>query len=96
MRQSPCLVAALLTFLMLAPGTALAFDMQTLGGTNPDGSVNYSDPDEKLEKAPLGISGLTVTPGLQFDKSSGTSVPSFNRPSSEEWQNLMPGGRLTR
>jgi len=96
MRQSLYLVAALLAFVLVGPGAALAFDVQTLGTTNSDGSARYADPDEKLDKAPLGgVGGVTITPGLQFGKGTGTPVPSYNQSPDNGWQHLAPIGRLT-
>jgi hypothetical protein len=96
MRQFLSLVAALLAFVLVGSGTALAFDVQTLGGTNADGSAQYADPDEKFEKAPLGgVGGVTVTPSLQFGKPTGASVPSYNQSPDNGWQHLAPIGRLT-
>jgi hypothetical protein len=95
MRQSPFLVAALLAFTMLAPGAALAFDMQTTGAMSADGSTKYADPEESLDKAPLGT--ITTGPSLQFSKSGpGTSTPTYDRPVGYGWQELQPTGRLTR
>ncbi len=96
MRQSLYLVAALLAFVLAGSGAALAFDVQTLGTTNPDGSARYADPEERLERAPLGaMGGISVTPGLQFGKSPGTPVPSYNQSPDNGWQHLAPIGRLT-
>jgi hypothetical protein len=96
MRQSLYLVAALMTFVLVGPGAALAFDVQTLGAANPDGSANYADPDEKFEKSPLGDSGTLAIPrGLNFGKTTGASVPSYNQSPDNGWQHLAPIGRLT-
>jgi len=95
MRQSLYLVAALLAFVLAGSGTALAFDVQTLGGTNPDGSSKYADPDEKFDKSPLGDSGVAITRGLNFGKTTGASVPSYNQAPDNGWQHLAPIGRLT-
>jgi len=99
MRQSLYLVAALLAFVVAGSGAALAFDLQTLGTTNPDGSARYADPDEKFDKAPLGGAGgagsVTIAPGLQFGKVGGTPVPSYNQSPDNGWQHLAPIGRLT-
>lgn len=97
MRQSLFLAAALAAFMTLVPGSALAFDLQTLSGANPDGSANYSDPDEKSDKAPLGaMGGVTVTPGAQFGKGGASpSVPSYDTSADNGWQHLAPLGRFT-
>ena len=101
MRQSLFLVAALLTF-ALAPRAALAFDVQTLGGINPDGSSGYADyggdngDAGKEHAAPTSaLGGFSVTPGLQFGRAGGTSVPSYNQSPDNGWQHLAPIGRLT-
>jgi hypothetical protein len=99
MRQSLFLVAALLAF-VLAPGAALAFDVQTLGTMNPEGASQYADPyadpDEKPGKAPHGaMGGLSITPGLQFGRTGASSVPSYSQSPDNGWQHLAPIGRLT-
>ena len=96
MRQSLYLVAALLAFVLVGPGAVLAFDVQTLGTSNPDGSARYADPEEKLDNAPLGgVGGVTIAPGLQFGKAGASSVPSYNQSPDNGWQHLAPIGRLT-
>lgn len=94
MRQSRLLIAGLLAFLIVGPGAALAFDVQTLGNGNADGSVNYSDPDDQIKNN--AINGITVTPGANFSKGAGTPVPSYDVPAGMGWQQLQPIGRLTR
>jgi len=80
--------------LALAPA-ALAFDVDTTSGTNPDGSARYSDPDDAPLTGPLGA--VTVTPGAQF---SGTAADSSGSSSSSirndgDWSNTQLG-RVTR
>jgi len=94
MRKPPFLVAALLAFTIAGAGTALAFDQQTLGGLNADGSPRFADPDEALMKD--SINGITVTPGANFSKGAGVGVQSFDKPAGIGWQQLQPIGRLTR
>jgi hypothetical protein len=88
-------VAALLAFVMLAPAAALAFDVDTTSGTNPDGSARYSDPDDAPLSGPLG--SVTVVPGAQFGggatDSSGSSASSSQ--SDTGWSNTYLG-RVTR
>jgi hypothetical protein len=95
MRKSRLLIAALLGFSIVGPGAALAFDIQTLGNTNADGSVNYSNPEHQINNNAL--NGITVTPGANFSKGAGgTPVPSYDVPVGMGWQQLQPIGRLTR
>lgn len=96
MRKSRLLVAALLAFSIAGPGAALAFDVQTLGSTNADGSPRFTDPEASLmNSAPNGIDATTS--GLSFSKSGGTSVRSFDVPvGGMGWQQMQPIGRLTR
>jgi hypothetical protein len=56
---------------LLAPGAALAFDTNSAGPLNPDGSAGFSDPDE----APV-IPGLQAY-GIDSDSagSSGVYIP---------------------
>jgi len=100
MRQSSFLVAALLALMVLVPRPALAFDLQTLGSTNADGSPRYVDPDEALEPKLDGPgsgapNGVTLGSGLKFSgsvtrsgHSSSVDVPVMG------WTNPQPG-RLT-
>jgi len=100
MRQSSFLVAALLALMLLAPRPALAFDLQTLGSTNADGSPRYVDPDEALEPkaehaGPRAPNGVTFGSDLYFSggatgshHSSSVDVPVMG------WTNPQPG-RLT-
>ncbi len=94
MRHLPFSVAALLALMMLAPA-ALAFDVDTTSGTNPDGSARYSDPDDAPLTGPLGA--VTVTPGAQFGggatDSSGSSSSSIRN--DGDWSNTRLG-RVTR
>jgi hypothetical protein len=94
MRHLPISVAALLALMMLAP-PALAFDVDTTSGTNPDGSARYADPDDAPLSGPLGA--VTMTPGAQFGDSttnSGGSSSSSSRNDSD-WSNTQIG-RVTR
>lgn len=99
MRLSPFLIAASLAFATLTSHAALAFDVQTLSGSNADGSSKYADPDDQFERQPLtGINGtgLSVTPSMQFGLGRGTPVQSFSgRGADNSWQHLAPTGRLT-
>jgi hypothetical protein len=56
---------------LLVPGAALAFDTNSAGPLNPDGSAGFSDPDE----APV-IPGLQAY-GIDSDSagSSGVYIP---------------------
>jgi hypothetical protein len=95
MRHLSISVAALLALTMLAPA-ALAFDVDTKSGTNPDGSARYADPDD----APLpGLLGAitAVMPGAQFGGSSSDSSSSSaaSRESGSSW-NSPQLGRVTR
>ena len=93
MRHLPLCVAALLALMMGAPA-ALAFDVDTTSGTNPDGSARYSDPDDAPLSGPLG--GVTVTPGAQFGGSAtDSSSSSSSIRNNGDWSNTQLG-RVTR
>ncbi len=91
MRHTSLSVAALLAFVMLAPAAALAFDVDTTSGNNPDGSARYADPDDAPMTGPLGA--VTVAPGAQFGSgasdSSGSSASSSG--SNQGWSNTQLG-----
>jgi hypothetical protein len=91
MRHTSLSVAALLAFVMLAPAAALAFDVDTTSGTNPDGSARYSDPDDAPLTGPLGA--VTVTPGAQFGSGTTDSSSSSSSSSSGDqgWSNTQLG-----
>jgi hypothetical protein len=103
MRQSALLVAALLAFAMLAPRTALAFEYDSAGSSNPDGSPKFVDPDENLNlstpKADVGSSKSTdapsnstmLLPGLYL---SGSANGNAGLGQTEGWMSPQPG-RLT-
>lgn len=65
MRPAPSLAAALIAFMMLqvAPGAALAFDVQPGGGSVSEGSTGYVDLDEDL-RAQLGQTKDTGASGV--------------------------------
>ena len=102
MRQSALLVAAVLAFAMLVPRTALAFEYDFAGSSNPDGSAKYVDPDENLNlsmpKADAGSTKSTdapnstmLLPGLYL---SGSANGNAGLGQTEGWMNPQPG-RLT-
>jgi hypothetical protein len=102
MRQAPLLIAAMLAFALLAPHTALAFEFDSAGSSNPDGSAKYVDPDENLNlgtpsaKLDSKSSSDTTTsvpllPGL-FLSGSATGNAGLNQ--TDAWSNPQPG-RLT-
>ncbi len=95
MRHIPFSVAALLAFVIVAPSAALAFDVDTKSGTNPDGSARYTDPDDAPMTGPLG--NVTVTPGAQFGGSStdSSSSSAASSESGSSW-NSPQLGRVTR
>jgi hypothetical protein len=96
MRKSRLLIAALLTFTIAGAGAAMAFDVQTLGSTNADGTPRFTSPEQELtNSAPNGIN--LTTPGSNFSTGGGTSVQSFDVPvGGLGWQQMQPIGRLTR
>jgi hypothetical protein len=100
MRQSPFFVAALLAFTMLLTGGALAFDIDSVGSTKPDGTPRYADPDENLNlsgpsQSEVGQTGtsksVTLAPGLYLSGSSTGNGAS----SGAAGTSLLPMGRLT-
>ena len=101
MRQSAFLTAALLAFAMLAPRTALAFEFDSAGSSNPDGSAKFVDPDENLNlgmpKADTGAKStdapntVTLAPGLFLSGSANTNA---GLGQTDAWSNPQPG-RLT-
>jgi hypothetical protein len=103
MRQSALLVAAVLAFAMLVPRTALAFEFDSAGSTNPDGTAKFADPDENLNlstpKVDAGTTKSTDTPpnstmllpGLYL---SGSANGNAGLGQTEGWMNPQPG-RLT-
>lgn len=101
MRLASVLGAASLALAMFSSQAALAFDVQTLSGTNADGSANYSDPDAQFDNTTLG--GVNSIPssasGFKFGMGVGTGTPvqSFSSQGADNgWQQLAPIGRLTR
>ncbi|HVZ03863.1 hypothetical protein [Hyphomicrobium sp.] len=67
-------------------GGALAFETTSLGGTNPDGSAQFQDPDEKPLSGPLG--------GLQFGvTSSGGNNSSDDDTGRPPWEIKPPPAR---
>ncbi len=93
MRQSPILVAALLSLAMLAP-PALAFDVDSSTSTNPDGTARYADPDDKPIGGPLGA--VTVGPRSNFTGGVTTSTSPSSIPQSWQeldWANPLPDRR---
>ena len=98
MRQSPILVAAFLSLVMLAP-PALAFDVNSSTSTNPDGTARYADPDDKPIGGPLGA--VTVGPRSNFTGGVTTSTSPSSIPQSWQeldWTNPLPprAGSLAR
>lgn len=93
MRQSPILVAAFLSLVMLAP-PALAFDVDSSTSTNPDGTARYADPDDKPIGGPLGA--VTVGPRSNFTGGVTTSTSPSSIPQSWQqldWANPLPDRR---
>lgn len=90
MRIYKAIVCGAFTLAIFAAGGANAFEMTSVGGTNPDGTAKYQDPDEMQASSMLG--GTQVQPGAGFsqtpqpgafswsvDKSPGSS---FSQPAS--------------
>ena len=90
--QAPLLVAALLAFAMLAP-PALAFDIDTSGGSMSDGAARYGDPDDAPLPGSLGA--VTVTPGARFGGGAAPASPTSIPQSWQEldWANPLPDRR---
>ena len=103
MRQSAFLIAALLAFAMLVPRTALAFELDSAGSSNPDGSARYVDPDESMnlgtpsvdskfdQKSSGPTNSVTLLPGLFL---SGSANGNSGLGQTDGWTNPQPG-RLT-
>ena len=93
MRQSPILVAAFLSLVMLAP-PALAFDVDSSTSTNPDGTARYADPDDKPVGGPLGA--VNVGPRSNFTGGVTTTTSPSSIPQSWQdldWANPLPDRR---
>jgi len=93
MRQSPILVAAFLSLVMLAP-PALAFDVDSSTSTNPDGTARYADPDDKPAGGPLGA--VNVGPRSNFTGGVTTTTSPSSIPQSWQdldWANPLPDRR---
>jgi len=93
MRQSPILVAAFLSLVMLAP-PALAFDIDSSTSTNPDGTARYADPDDKPVGGPLGA--VNVGPRSNFTGGVTTTTSPSSIPQSWQdldWANPLPDRR---
>jgi hypothetical protein len=99
MRQAPLLIAAMLAFVLLAPHTALAFEFDSAGSSNPDGSAKFVDPDENLNlstpkadsKSTDAPGSVTLLPGLFL---SGGATGNAGLGQTDGWSNPQPG-RLT-
>jgi hypothetical protein len=101
MRYTSLGALALMAILMLAAAPARAFEFDSVGSTNPDGSARYTDPDNLFEpkanqaeetEAP---NGAAILHGLQLNMSSSGSVPSSSvNAGAMGWTNPQPG-RLT-
>jgi len=83
MRQSPILVAAFLSLVMLAP-PALAFDVDSSTSTNPDGTARYADPDDKPVGGPLGA----VNVGSRSNFTGGVTATTSPSSIPQSWQDL--------
>jgi hypothetical protein len=85
---------------MLAAAPARAFEFDSTGGANPDGSARYTDPDELSEpksdqNETAAPNGAKMLHGLQLNMSSSGSVPSSSvSAGAMGWTNPQPG-RLT-
>jgi hypothetical protein len=85
---------------MLAAAPARAFEFDSVGSTNPDGSARFSDPDDLFEPKANQTeetepqNGAAILHGLQLNMSSGGSVSSSVSAGAMGWTNPQPG-RLT-
>jgi len=80
MRFGRIIIGAAFSFAIIASTGASAFEKTQMGGTNPDGSAHYQDPDEQQLPSPLG--------GTQFQQGSETSPSSQNQ--TFQWS-MTPG-----
>lgn len=93
MRHNWYVLAALLGLAVPAAGTALAFEVNTVGTSNPEVAPLYSDSDaaaKEQEGKPI-----EPIPGLQFS-TSATGNRRVGGGADNNWQFLQPMGRLTR
>ena len=92
MRHTSYVLAALLGLAVPAAGTALAFEVNTVGTSDPEVAPLYSDTDAVTKKQ----EGREIEPipGLQFS-TSGTKKR-VGGGADNNWQFLQPMGRLTR
>ncbi len=86
MRQFSFVVAALLAFMTLAPGAALAFDFQTTGGADANWSESAPYTDRLEAPASSARGSVTVTPKAQFNGSVTGSRPPGSAPLS--WDDM--------
>lgn len=93
MRHTSYVLAALLGLAVPAAGTALAFEVNTVGTSNPDVAPLYSDTDA-LKNQEEGQE-VEPFPGLQFSTSSSKNSR-VGGGADNSWQFLQPMGRLTR
>ena len=86
MRFDRIIVGAAFSFAIIASTSAIAFETTQIGGTNPDGSAHFQDPDEQKLPAPLGSTQTTQQgSGLNEGAQSPATGWSFTQsPSSIE------------
>jgi hypothetical protein len=82
MRIHHLIASAAFAAAIAASGAAYAFESSSLGGTNPDGSAQFQDPDEQPLKGPLG--------GLQFGVTSSGADSSSTDDSRPPWELKPP------
>lgn len=91
MRHTSYVLAALLGLAVPAAGTALAFEVNTVGTSNPEVAPLYGDADDVMKKEQG--QEIEPIPGLQFSTSGKKRVGGG---ADNNWQFLQPMGRLTR
>ena len=86
------LIAALLTLAAAPSNVVLAFEADTSGNTNPDGSTRYVDPDENPQFGPTESSSgssSSVSHGMQFGGGAisayGSSSQLSSGPEEQPW-----------
>lgn len=94
MRHTSYVLAALLGLAVPAAGTALAFEVNTVGKSNPDVAPLYDDTNAMDKQSEKG-QAIEPIPGLQFSTSS-TGSRRTGGGADNSWQFLQPMGRLTR
>ena len=96
-----CLIAsAAFAAVIGLSGSAFAFETTSMGGTNPDGSAQFQDPDEQAIKGPLGGLQLGVTSSDSDSSNDDSTRPPWEirppAPSRSYYSSPMGGSPLFR